>query len=62
MKRMTERKRERLGQLQFFFSRETNKELDRERPVIERRSGGDDISDHRALSSSSEMISSPTVP
>ena len=62
MKRMTERKRERLGQLQFFFSRETNKELDRERPVIERQSGGDDISDHRALSSSSEMISSPTVP
>ena len=60
---MTGRKRERLGQLQKKkFSRETNRELDRERPVIERRSGGDDISDHRALSSSSEMISSTTVP
>ena len=46
---MTERKRERLGQLQifFFFSWETNRELHRERPVIKRRSGGDDIADHR---------------
>ena len=43
MTRMTE-ENERLGQLKFFFSRETNRELDRERPVIERRSGGDDIS------------------
>ena len=59
---MIERKQERLGRLQFFFSRETNRELDRERPVIERRSGFDDISDDHALSSSSEMISLPIVP
>ena len=40
---------ERLGQLPtFFFPWETNRELNRERPVIKRRSGGDDIVDHRA--------------
>ena len=32
----------------LFLSRETNRELNRERPVIKRRSGGDDIADHRA--------------
>ena len=39
---------ERLGQLPTFFFLGKQTELNRERPVIKRRSGGDDIADHRA--------------
>ena len=39
---------ERLGQLQHFFFLGKQTGLNRERPVIKRRSGGDNIADHRA--------------
>ena len=38
---------ERLGQLQLFFFF-PGKQIERERPVVKRRSGADDIADHRA--------------
>ena len=37
-----------MGQLPTFFFLGKQTELNRERPVIKRRSGGDDIADHRA--------------